>query len=182
MIRLQVPADSAAQEWEIADSKARQAMAEVRELAPTVTHFGALAQRYSDDPDSRWRGGVVGWIADQADADPHSTLDPAVLQAARSIATRGGVEGPVRGKDALYVVRLVDTDPGRSRSFEELADGIRQGLRQQRLTEMEHEFKTGLLGRTALTVREQTLAAIDPLSPPAPADPLQPPALPGDRE
>jgi len=181
LIRFAVPAEPSSEDWAVAERRAREAQAEVSALPESVRHFGALAQKYSEDPDSRWRGGVVGWIADRDSELSASALDPAVLKAAREPEEAGAVQGPLRGSDGVYLLRVVDIDPGRSRSFDELADGIRQGLRQQRLAEMEHDFREELLGRMRLTVRDEALADIDPLSPPAPAEPLQPPALPGDR-
>jgi len=181
LIRFAVPAEPGATDWQTAERRAGEALAEARQLPASVPHFGAVANRFSEDQDTRWRGGVVGWISDQAVAGETSSLDPAVLTAARSLSVRGEFSEPLRGNDAVYVLRLVDLDAGRTRSFEELADGIRQGLRQQRLAEMEHEFREDLLGRMRMTVRDEALAAIDPLSPPASAEPLQPPALPGDR-
>jgi parvulin-like peptidyl-prolyl isomerase len=181
LIRFSVPAEPVAVDWEAAERRAEEALAEARQLPESVPHFGALANRFSEDQDSRWRGGVVGWISDQAAAQETSSLDPAVLSTARALSAPGDFSAPIRGSDAVYVLRLVDVDAGRTRSFEELADGIRQGLRQQRLAEMEHEFREDLLGRMRTIVRDEALAAIDPLSPPASAEPLQPPALPGDR-
>ncbi len=181
LIRFAVVADASAEDWQAAERRAGEALAEARQLPASVPHFGAVANTYSEDPETRWRGGLVGWIADAAPAEESSRLDPAVLAAARALPAPGALSTPIRGADAIYLLRLVDVDAGRSRSFEELADGIRQGLRQQRLAEMEHEFREELLGRMRTVVRDEALAAIDPLSPPAPAEPLQPPALPGDR-
>lgn len=181
LIRFALPANPGADDWRAAERRAAEALDKAQQLPASVPHFGAVANAYSEDPESRWRGGLVGWIADAAPAEEASSLDPAVLAAARALPAPGAFSGPVRGADAVYVLRLVDVDAGRSRSYEELADGIRQGLQQQRLAEMEHEFREELLGRVRTVVRDEALAAIDPLSPPAPAEPLQPPALPGDR-
>ena len=89
LIRFAVPAEPSADDWAAAERRATEAQAELAALPDSVRHFGVLAQKYSEDPDSRWRGGVVGWIADRDSALSGSALDPAVIKAARALPQAG---------------------------------------------------------------------------------------------
>lgn len=180
-IRIEPGQGETGRDWAAAEARAADVLAQARALPPSIPHFGALAQEHSSDADSRWRGGVVGWLAESVEVEERAGLDPAALRAGLEIADTGGLAGPVRGADAVWLLRLVDRDPGRGRSFEELAAGIRQGLHQQRLAELEADVRSRLLESVRIEVREPRLAAIEPLGPPADAQPPQPPALPGER-
>lgn len=177
MIRIPVPdaTDSAA--WDAALAEADSARKAASALAD-VRHFGAVAREYSADQASRYRGGVIGWLS--ASQRERYDYDPALLEAAFGLQEAGEMSAPVRGSDAVYLVRLVDLQPAQARAYEDLADGIRQRLLQQRLTEAETAFRSELLARHEVTVNDAALAAIAPLSTPAPAQPPQPPSLPSE--
>jgi parvulin-like peptidyl-prolyl isomerase len=182
VLQLNIPEGANADEVAAIEARLREARAEVAALPEEVRHFGAVAQTHSEDTDTRYRGGVFGWIADQEnEADANARLPGPVLVAARALREPGELSPALRTGGAFYLVRLVDLDAGRTRSFDELAPGIREGLRQERLLAIESAFRSDLLERSGIQVREPVLAAIDPLSPPAAAEPKQPPALPGDR-
>lgn len=180
-IRIEPAQGESGPDWAAAEVRSEEVLASARALPESIPHFGALAQEHSSDPDSRWRGGVVGWLAESVDVEQRAGLDPAALRAGLEIAETGGLAGPVRGADAVWLLRLVDRDPGRGRSFEELAAGIRQGLHQRRLAELEADVRSRLLSDVDTEVREPRLAAIEALGPPADEQPPQPPALPGER-
>ncbi|MCG6118526.1 MAG: hypothetical protein MEQ07_10115 [Aquimonas sp.] len=181
-IRIEPERDAAGElDWSAAEARAAGVLEQARTLPASIPHFGALAQEHSSDQNSRWRGGVIGWLAEQAEPLDGAGLDAAALGAGMAIEQTGGFAGPLRGADAIWLLRLVDRDAGRGRSFEELAAGIRQGLHQQQLAKMEADLRQRLLDDVDLQIREPVLAAIDPLGPPADTQPPQPPALPGER-
>jgi parvulin-like peptidyl-prolyl isomerase len=178
MVRIAVAPDADAAQWASAQARATEALQKARALDITVPHFGAVAREYSEDQASRYRGGVIGWIADgQADRYRH---DRAVLDAAYALETAGAFSAPIKGKDGVYLVRLVELEPKRSRDFDELAPGIRQLLTRERQEEAEKDFRAALLQRYGVEVREQALAQIAPLSAPADSQLQEPPAMPAD--
>lgn len=181
VIRIEVPSSESGLDWGAAEAEAGKVLTLARALPQSVPHFGALAQEYSSEGDSRWRGGVIGWLAESVDVENRPGLDPEALRTGLAISEAGDMAGPVRGADAVWLVRLVDRDGGRGRSFEELAAGIRQGLHQQRLSDIEAELRSRTLAAVHTEVREPQLAAIEPVAPPADEQPPQPPALPGER-
>lgn len=66
--------------------------------------FGALAAEYSDDDGTRYQGGDLGWL-DEDPAKYH--FDAAALAAGFALASVGEVSPVVRGRDGLYLVRLL---------------------------------------------------------------------------
>jgi len=178
MVRIAVMPDAEEPHWERAVVRAEEALKKARSLDLTVPHFGAVAREYSEDQASRYRGGVIGWIADgQRDRYRH---DPALLDAAYALETAGAYSAPIRGRDGVYLVRLVELQPKRSRDFDELSAGIRQLLTSQRQEQAEKAFRSALLERYGVEVREQALAQIAPLSGPANQQVQEPPAMPVD--
>ncbi|MBB5207153.1 peptidylprolyl isomerase [Chiayiivirga flava] len=176
MIRLGVSKDADAAAWTQAESLMAQARTKALALPADVPHFGVLAREYSDDRASRYRGGVIGWIAD--DRAERYTWDAAVLDAGLALKNDGDVSEVLRGADGVYLVRLVEAEPARARDFDDLAAGIRQGLLQQKLTQAEHDFRVALVKDADVEVRESALAAIAPVGPAADTTPQQPPAMP----
>jgi parvulin-like peptidyl-prolyl isomerase len=178
IIRIPVAPEAEAAAWQHAEERAAEALKKARSLDITVPHFGAVAREYSEDQASRYRGGVIGWIADgQRERYRH---DPAVLDAAYALDSAGAYAAPVRGRDGVYLVRLVELQPKRSRAFDELASGIRQLLVRERQEKAGTAFRSELLKRYGAEVREQALAQLAPLSAPADSQVQEPPAMPVD--
>lgn len=176
MIQLKVTESAGEDVWKAAETRAREALGKARKLDAAVTNFGVVAREYSEDQASRYRGGMIGWISDgQLD---RYRYDPVVLQAAVGMAAAGDISEPLRGKDAVYLTRVVEIEPVRERQFEQLSTGIHQRLLQNKLRAAEEAFRDDLRKRSAIEIRESGLERIEPLAPPAEAKPPQPPAMP----
>ena len=181
MLKITVAPDAGEPAWNEAVARMSKAREAAIKLDAGVPHFGALAREVSDDAASRYRGGVIGWIAEgRSDRYSH---DRAVIEATRALEQPGGFSDVLRGQDGVYLVRLVESEPRQSRSFDQLSAGIRQQLMQQHLAESEKQFRQRLMREVGVEVRESVLAAIPPLGPPGqmPAQPPQPPAMPKDQ-
>lgn len=176
MIRVGVPAKASPQARQRARQRAEAALAEARSLDAGIPDFGVLARKYSDDQASRYRGGVIGWIGEAAPA--RYRHDPVVVATANAMEEPGSLSPVLAGEDGFYVVRLVDFEPRRERSLEELADGIRQRLRQERFQQVEAAFREEMLGRFQVEIRPDALATIAPLGPPADDTERRPPGGP----
>ena len=179
MLKIAVAKEAADADWQAATHRMEDARAKAEKLGARVSHFGALATEFSDDPATRHRGGVIGWIA-EGNSGRYS-FDRAVLDAARALEAPGSLSKVLRGEDGVYLVRLVESEPRQSRSLDQLASGIRQRLTQDRLREVESEFRHSLMRQVGVEVRESALAAIAPVGPPARTTPQQPPAMPQDQ-
>ncbi len=179
MVKIAVAANADEAQWVKAEQRATQALAKAKKQAPAVRHFGEVAREYSDDAASRYRGGVIGWIAElRQDRYQH---DKAVLDALNQLTQGGDFAGPVRGSDGVYLVRLVENQPRRERGLAELAPGIKQHLMQERVAASEKEFRSRLMREVNVKVDEAALVQIKPLGPPASPEPQQPPAMPRDQ-
>jgi peptidyl-prolyl cis-trans isomerase C len=94
--------------------------------ARSGTDFAALAKDSSIDPTTKDTGGDLGFV-------DRASLEPDYAQAAFSTPV-GSLFGPVRSESGWNVGVVVDVRPERPLSFEEVQEGIRNELRQQRET------------------------------------------------
>ncbi|QOC21315.1 peptidyl-prolyl cis-trans isomerase [Wenzhouxiangella sp. AB-CW3] len=175
MIRIGVPEQASEEMKQAARNRITEAYEAVQELDEDVVHFAAVAREYSDHQTSRYRGGAIGWIGEHA--TERYRFDPVVVETANRMTDSGETSGILEGDDGLYIVRLVEYQPERSRPVDELATGIRQGILRDRHREIENEFREDLLSRFDTRIRMSRLEAIEPLGPPA-RDDREPPAVP----
>jgi peptidyl-prolyl cis-trans isomerase C len=162
---------------EQARARAETVLAELDGLELEIPHFGELARRYSDHQGSRYRGGVIGWMA--ADGDG-SRFDPLIRDAARALQQPGEVSPVLEGEDGFYIVRLVQFEAGRERELDQLRDGIRQRILGNKLREVEQQFLDRQLAGRDIEINERAVAEIEPLS--EPRRPDRPPTGPSNRE
>ncbi|HET9049419.1 MAG TPA: peptidyl-prolyl cis-trans isomerase [Chiayiivirga sp.] len=179
MLKISVAADAGEPAWKAALDRMAKARSDATKLDASVPHFGNLARELSDDPSSRYRGGVIGWIA-EGNRDRYS-WDPVVLDATAKLETDGAISPVLRGADGVYLLRLVDNEPRQARGLDVLASGIRQRIIQQRLADTEATFRKSLMREVGVEVRDSVLASIAPLAPPASDHAPQPPAMPKDQ-
>lgn len=179
LLKISVSSDAGEPAWNEAMARMAEARVKTMALEISVPHFGSLAREVSDDVASRYRGGVVGWIA-EGRSDRYN-YDRKVLDAVRELDEPGALSDVLRGQDGVYLVRLVESEPGQSRSLGQLASGIRQRLLRDRLEAAEQTFRQQLMREVGVQVRESALASIAPLSQPGEQEAPQPPAMPSDK-
>lgn len=157
--------------------KAELVRNEALALAAEMRDFGVLARDNSDDQASRYRGGVLGWIG-EGNAERYS-YPKIVVETANATSKPGEISGVLEDDAGLYLVRLVDYEPRRSRELDELASGIRQRLMRERFIEVEQQFRDETLAQAEIEVRQDQLEAIKPAGPAVDNDNRkQPPSLP----
>jgi len=174
MIQIAVSPDAADEARSRARTRAEQAANAIEELDEATLHFGAVAREFSDDQASRYRGGVVGWISEEP---VRPRFDPVVADAATRLEQPGDTTGILEGEDGFYIVRLVQWEPRQERSLEQLAPGIRQVIRREKVSELQRSFLDERLSRANPEINEEMLAEIEPLSEaevPEPAPPAGP--------
>ncbi len=142
--------------------------------------FGALAVDYSEDVTSRFRGGDLGWL-DQASTNHHWPL--AVLQAGYALP-RGQISEVVETGGSFYLLKKTDERPSAVAPFTQVQAALKQTLLLRKRQALETTFREESLRRTASTVDQQALAALElPVQKEmvASAPKAEPPSLPGGR-
>jgi len=177
MVFFELGDNASAETREQVIERAGRVRAEALELDAQPRDFGLLAREHSNHQASRYRGGVLGWIGD-GDASRYSYPE-VVIKTARSLSEPGDVSEIVSDEKGLYLVRLVDHEPRRARSLDELADGIRQRLLRQRHIEVEQAFQEEMLAMTEIEIRDEVLQRVTPPGPQRqPKDEKTPPTMP----
>lgn len=111
----------------------RQALA----LPEDVRGFGRLAADFSDDQITRYRGGDVGWLAQDAMEDRWPRT---VIAAGFQLAKAGEVSEVLRAADGFYLVRKLDFRPASVTPLEQVGGAIRRRLLAEKRAAAEAEF------------------------------------------
>lgn len=138
--------------------------------------FKDAAARYSDDTATRYVGGDLGWV----EQDARSPLDPAAREALFALPAPGATSGVVAGGDALYVVRLADRRPAALRPLEDVQGAIRHRLVAERRQALADEYHAKVRSGLAVSVDPAAARAVEGQEARARRD-EKPPALPGSR-
>ncbi len=98
--------------------------------------FGKLSVAYSDDQIGRYRGGDIGWIAENKTSN---RLPEAVLETGRSLDS-GKTSEIVETDNGLYIVMKTDARPSIATPFEQVRGTLRRRLMAERRKAIESEF------------------------------------------
>ena len=121
MLRLSIPqeADDAAR------AELRKKADSLREQAAGGEDFKALVEAYSDDMETKFKGGEIGWI-NRGQAAP----DKAVARAAFELG-KPGVTDVVQTPKALYLVNVEEYQPGALKPLTAVRAQIEQSLKER---------------------------------------------------
>jgi len=139
-------ADAAEQEAQsrrlrIAVEKASQ------ESAAAQAGFGRLAVEYSEDQESRYRGGEIGWV--ERERYPQR-LGREVIEAGFALREPRHISDVIRVAGGVFVVMLLERQPASAMPLELAGPVLRQRLVQQKQEQIRAEFQESL--RRDLTV------------------------------
>ncbi|WOO41006.1 peptidylprolyl isomerase [Rubellicoccus peritrichatus] len=81
--------------------------------------FGLWSMTYSEHAPTRFKGGVIGWLRQDASYDG---MRKAVLDVANTLETPGQISSVVTTPDGIFLVRLMDQKDQRFAPFESVAD------------------------------------------------------------
>lgn len=90
--------------------------------------FGAAAANFSDEPDTRFNGGMVGWVTP---GQAHFLLPPEVIAAAATLETTGSLSPVITSAHAAWLVRLMHRSDASVRPFEHVRAQLAIEWRQQ---------------------------------------------------
>jgi foldase protein PrsA len=86
--------------------------------------FAALVAENSEDEATKLRGGDLGWFT-------AVRMPPDFVAAAMKLQP-GGISGPIRTRLGFHIIKLVEMQPARERSFDEMRGDIAIGLANQK--------------------------------------------------
>ncbi len=131
-ILIKVPPNAGAKKWEEARKKALKIRAELLK----GKSFSRLAEKYSDDPGSKARGGDLGYFS-------KGRMVPEFEKAAFALK-KGEISQPVKTTFGYHIIQLEDRKPARQRSFNEVKQQIRQRLLREKQMKLKDEIVSRL--------------------------------------
>lgn len=106
--------------------------------------FAALARQYSEDRGSAEQGGDSG-------LQPLQQYLPAMRQVLLELKP-GAVSDPVRSQDGYHVLRVLETQPSRTATLDEVRGRLRDALRAQRQQQVARAYLDGLVNAGTLSI------------------------------
>ena len=103
--------------------------------------FSVLAVDHSVHAATRFKGGVFGWIEKGSGT---TGFDRALGEIAFSLGARGEVSPVIGRAEGIFLVRLMDLQPARQRSFESVRTELERGERSRLRKLLEEEFAADL--------------------------------------
>jgi peptidylprolyl isomerase len=133
------------------------AVAKARATAQTVASqartgdFAALARAQSQEPRSAQNGGDVGTL-------PLAQMVPEVRDAVGKLKP-GQVGDPVQSDSGFHIVKLLDSQPARTATLDEVKPRLQAALRQQRKQQLVQEYMANLAKPGAISIDSAALDA-----------------------
>lgn len=131
---------------------AKQQAQKVDDQAKHGANFGDLAKKYSEDTNTKDKGGDIGWIVAGQTA-------PAFEKAAFSLP-KDGVSDVVETPYSFDVIKVLDKQTAHTKALEEVKDSIVTTLTQEKLNAEETEISD----KMAAAVRQSNRQSIDSIA------------------
>jgi peptidyl-prolyl cis-trans isomerase C len=157
-------------------TKAQKAASEARAPANQDTKaFRDLVEKYSEDEDTKARGGDLRFFA--ADA---TTLPAEVVKAAFTLRNQGEVAGPIQTSQGYYIIKQAGLRKEIKKSFDEVKRQIQNRLFRDKRNEAMETFVADLKKSSKIEIRDASLAKVKvDSSQPSPVGPEGAHGLPG---
>jgi peptidyl-prolyl cis-trans isomerase C len=141
--------------------KAQKAAAEAKAAAKgDQKAFRDLVTRYSEDEDSKQRGGDLTFF------DRKTTMYPgALVEAAFELTEVNDVSGPVQTDKGWHVLKLTQRRPGFSRPLPEVKHDIQRRLYQQMRTKRMEQFVAEMRSKLNVQIYENELEKVTVTAP-----------------
>lgn len=106
------------------DKTKADAMSVLEKVKAPGADFAALAKQYSQDPETKDKGGEMAWMSFSPWGPP---FDQVVMA-----APVGLIDQPVRSFKGYHIVKVIDKHAQRTKSFDEVKDDLRKRVLEQR--------------------------------------------------
>jgi parvulin-like peptidyl-prolyl isomerase len=123
----------------------RKSAADLVRQARNGADFAKLAKEHSQDSATRQEGGDLGYFG-------RGMLPPAVEEIVFAMDP-GEVRGPVRAERGFHIIKLVDRQDEKARTYEEVKDQLREQLYQQELDKHTRSWLGELKKRAHVQIR-----------------------------
>ena len=133
-LSLRAPADRK----EAAQARMAVALSRARESTnPQEKGFGALAVEFSDDQETRYRGGEIGWV--ERERYP-SRIEPKVIDAGFALKQSGDLSEVIEGSQGVYLVKRLDFQPASTAPLEKVDAAVRAKVARKKREQVEAQF------------------------------------------
>lgn len=171
IIELRLPQNATAEKRAEAIARATAIRQEALAVANSAEAFGALAQQYSEDQATRYRGGDLGWLAAGA---TNTGLPSEVIQAVANLNQPRAISPVIETGPALYLVKLVERKPAALRPFGAVQDGVAFQLTRERERQREQQLNASATQGLSIHIDQARLEQVA-----VPSQTVTPPAFPG---
>ena len=130
----------------------KQQAQKVDDQAKHGAKFEDLAKKYSEDTNTKTKGGDIGWIVAGQTA-------PAFEKAAFSLP-KGGISGVVQTPYSFDIIKVVDKQDAHTKTLDEVRDSIVSTLTQEKV----NDEQNGLSDKLAAAVRQSNRQPIDTIA------------------
>ena len=130
----------------------KQQAQKIDDQAKHGAKFEDLAKKYSEDTNTKAKGGDIGWIVAGQTA-------PSFEKAAFSL-TKGGISDVVQTPYSFDIIKVVDKEDAHTKSLAEVRDSIVTTLTQERV----NEEQSTLSNKMAAAVRQSNRQSIDAIA------------------
>ena len=170
--------DASMTEARLAEQRARANEARQAALAlPDGSHgFGRVAQEFSDDQSSRYKGGDIGWF----DQGASGYRWPAVVVAAGfALKDAAAISEVIETENGFYLVKQTDSRPPVATPLAQVEESLRRRLAAEKRQQVEHAFMRDQRAAIPVITHPAALAALPlPATMVAKRADSAPPALP----
>jgi len=158
MIKIALSPRMTAEKREELLKRAEAARAEALALEPGVPAFGSVAVRYSEDQDSRYRGGDIGWLpAGTTDG----RFDKQVNDALAALKAPGQISPVITAPDGYYIVKLIEAKAATVKPFNQVRDGVKYQVIREKKQRIESDLIAQLKGRIPVTVNSALMQTVN---------------------
>jgi len=157
LIRIAIPQKASEDKKAELLKRAKKARADALALGPGVPAFGSVAVSYSEDQDSRYRGGDIGWLqVGKID----TKWDRKVSDALFLLTTPGQITPLIIASDGYYIVKLMELKGADIKPFAVVKDGVVYHVIQEKRKQVERDLLEQLKKKISVTVNTGLLQTI----------------------
>jgi parvulin-like peptidyl-prolyl isomerase len=118
----------------------------------TSADFSAIAKANSEEPESRARGGDLGWLTEDQ-------IQPEARTQLGSLA-KNSVSEPIRLDDGWHILKVTDLKEAYTPTLEEIHSALAQELRNEKTKSNSQAYLAKLLQQTPVAINELALSKV----------------------